>query len=354
MKWIKSIISIVVIAALLWFVWTQLQSNQAKKEEIARLAEQVNDVFPVEVTTATLKPIERGVVSSGTFIPGKLSYLISDTQGKVIDLKKRKGDYVKAGEVIAKVDPSSLEEQLALANANLEKLEKDAQRFENLLEGEAITQRQVEEVEIGIKNITTQIALIEENLQNTALKAPISGYINMLFIEDGSFVGGGMQIAEIVDINTLKLMVRVAEERVVQIRKGQKVKILMDVFPDHVFSGTVTLVAVKADFGGKYQVEVQLDGKKGLPIKAGMFAKAVFSEDIAETLVIPRAAIISSIQSPEVFQIQNNRAQKKSIEIDYSNSEIVEVTNGLNPGDTIVLSGQINLVDGTKVKVVNN
>jgi len=351
MKIFKSTLTILVTAFLVWFVWNKLQHNKAQMEETARLASQINDIFPVEVEEVKMKLLKGNTDATGKLMPNKLIYLISDTQGKVTELKKRKGAFVKRGEVIAKVNDEGLQNQLALANSNLEKLKTDRQRLENLLAGEAATKRQLEEIELGIKNAETNIALLKENIGNTTIKSPMTGHISMLFIELGSFVGGGMQVAEIVDVTRLKLLARVSEELVIKLRNGQRVEILVEVFPDQIFTGVISLIAVKADFGGKYQVEISITDNKNLPLKAGMFAKVKFNEGEKEALVIPRKAVIGSIQAPQVFVIEDGRASLRTIKVGVHDSYEVEVTEGLKIGEQVVVNGKINLAEGTKVEI---
>ena len=320
-------------------------------EDKARLASQINATFPVAVVSAERQMLRDGRTASGKLKPNKLMYLISNTRGNVIELKKRRGDYVKKGDVIAKLDDTPLQNQLSLAEASLEKMEKDKSRMENLLEGEAVTKRQVEDIQLGRKKAETNVSVLEENIDKTSIKSPMSGHLSMLFIEQGSFVGGGMKIAEIVDVSRLKLVVRVSEEVVVKLKKGQKVKVKVDVFPEEEFNAAISLIAVKADYGGKYQIEITLSGMKNLPLKAGMFARAYFGGEERKALVIPRKAIIGSIQYPKVYVIKEGKANLRNLQTGFHDSEKVEVTKGLEEGEQVVVNGQINLTEGTKVVI---
>ena len=100
----KSLFALLVIGGLCWFVWIKLQGNQAQKLEMARLASQINDVFPVEVVEVAEEPFEEGTTVFGKLIPGKMAYLLADAIGKVTVLYKRKGDFVRKGEVVANPD----------------------------------------------------------------------------------------------------------------------------------------------------------------------------------------------------------------------------------------------------------
>jgi len=349
----KSTFALLVIVGLCFFVWSKLQINKENRAENARLAAQINDVFPVEVTLAENQSLEEGVGVYGKLIPGKIAYLLADAIGKVQILYKRKGDLVRKGEVVAKVQDEVLQSKRELATANLEKLQKDRERVANLVEGDAATIRQLEQIDLGIETANDAITQIDEALKNTNLKAPVSGVISEIFTEQGMLVGGGAKVVEIISTTELKLLARVSEEVVVKVREGQKVNVHIDVFPKMAFPGTVKLIAAKGDFGGKYQIEITIDDKKGKELRTGMYGTVKFMEGEKTALVIPRKAIVGSIQMPEIYVVKDSLVMKRKLEVGTYSSERVEVLNGLEAGEMIVLSGQINLRDGVKVDIRN-
>lgn len=353
-KVLKSIFAVVVIMGLCWFVWSKLNSNKAKTEKTARLAAQINDIFPVEVTIVGEETIEEGVAVYGKLMPGKMAYLLADAVGKVTKLYKRKGEKVRKGEVIAKVEDATLQSKRQLAQANLEKFKLDRQRVANLVAGDAATVRQLEQVDLGIKTAEDAITTIDEALKNTNLKAPVTGEISEIFTEEGMLVGGGAKVAEIISTTELKMLARVSEEVVVKLKEGQKVNLKIDVFPNITFPGEVTFIAAKGDFGGKYQIEIEILDKKGKELRTGMYATVEFLEGEKQALMIPRKAIIGSIQDPEVYVVKDSMATLRKLEIGAYDSDKVEVLVGLKKGEQVVLSGQINLREGAKVDVRNN
>ncbi|MFT4761673.1 MAG: membrane fusion protein (multidrug efflux system) [Paraglaciecola sp.] len=350
-KVVKSLFAVLVIFALCWFVWSKLNSNKAKMNETSRLAAQINDVFPVEVAIAGEALLEEGVGVYGKLMPGKMAYLLADAIGKVTKLYKRKGEKVRKGEVIAKVEDATLQSKRRLAQANLDKLQLDRQRVANLVAGDAATVRQLEQVDLGIKTAEDAITMINEALKNTNLKAPVTGEISEIFTEEGMLVGGGAKVAEIISTTELKMLARVSEEVVIRLKEGQKVNLKIDVFPKMTFPGVVNLVSAKGDFGGKYQIEIEITDKKGRELRTGMYATVEFLEGEKTALMIPRKAIIGSIQSPEVYVVKDSTATLRKLEIGSYDSDRVEVLVGLKVGEQVVLSGQINLREGVKVEV---
>ena len=336
-----------------WFIYTQLRGNKEQQRAAARLAEQINEVFPVEVAITDSLPISSDFYAFGQLMPDEITYLIANTQGKVEEVYVEKGDFVRQEQLMAKVEDDALQTRLALAEANLEKLQADKRRFENLLEGEAITQRQYEEIVLGIKNAETNIQLLRENIENTRIKAPMAGTISNLFLQEGLFIGGGARLAEIVDLRKMKLMVRVSEEVLLRLNKGQQVNIEIDLLEDHRFEGRIKHLAVTEDRGGKYQVEIEIRDKLNQQLKPGMFATAHFQEPERRSLVIPRKALLGSIQAAEVFVLmeKDTAVRRVSFKPGVYNSDWIEVREGLDNGTAVVVNGQINLTNGTRVSV---
>ena len=174
-------------------------------------------------------------------------------------------------------------------------------------------------------------------------------------VEKDGVIGPGIQVAKITDISTLKLMVRVPEQDVLNIKKGQKVRVSPDVYANTQLNGTVTNVGIKADNVFTYDVEITLPNPDKTPLKAGMHAKAYFDfkSKAAKGLTLPRNAVVGSVQAPYVFVVKNdNTVEKRSLVIGSRNNSNVEILDGLSSDESVVLTGQINLKNGSSIKVV--
>ncbi|MFA7441704.1 MAG: hypothetical protein WCZ66_12190, partial [Sphingomonadaceae bacterium] len=101
-----------------------------------------------------------------------------------------------------------------------------------------------------------------------------------------------------------------------------------------------------------YSVELSLNDPQ---LKPGMFATAVFNVGGTDssTPIISREAIVGGLKAPHVFVIRDSRTYKIAVQVGISDGEYIEITDGISPDDTIVKSGQINLIDGTQVTILN-
>ncbi|MCX6267396.1 MAG: efflux RND transporter periplasmic adaptor subunit [Bacteroidetes bacterium] len=292
---------------------------------------------------------------NGSFLPVHELTLMSEGQGKVVELEVNTGNIVQSGQVLAELDDVLIKSQLALANASLEKARADLKKYEGLLKADAISGQQVEDIRLALIKAETDVTILKKQLDFTTIKAPIQGTITRRYVEKGSLLMPGSPVVDIVDVSHLKFMANVAESEVVQIHTGHQIQLTTTLFPGIKYAGTVVSVGVKADDARRFPVEIEMVNDAANPLKAGMFGTAVFGSGTAhEALLIPRGSIVGSIKNPKIYIVLNNRAILRDIRIGSANDHEVEVLDGLKEGDFVVTSGQINLDNNATVRVVNN
>jgi RND family efflux transporter MFP subunit len=180
----------------------------------------------------------------------------------------------------------------------------------------------------------------------------ISGIINDKFINVGSMVNPGTQIADIVDISKLKTKVNIQESDVFKVKSGDAVSIKSDIYPGTVFKGKIESVSAKGDSTHNFAVEISMKNDTKNPLKAGMSVKIDFDfVGNKETNFIPRVALAGSIKDPQVFVVDGKIARLRNIVIGSENGTDLEVVSGLSSSDKIVVSGQNNLIDNTEVTI---
>jgi RND family efflux transporter MFP subunit len=261
------------------------------------------------------------------------------------------GDYVTAGQLIAKVDDEMVNLQLQNAEIGLEGQKNDDVRNTNLLAKEAIPAVQAEKTKLGIRSAEVQIKQLKKQIRSTSILAPFSGVVTKRMFDLGSVLGPGSPLLELVDISSLKLTVTVPERDVLKFRDGQEVSVTADVYSGITFRGKVASISVKGDEAHNFKVQIQVPNSKENRIIAGMYGSVVFSNQGArKVLSIPRKAIIGSMKKPEVYVVENGKALKKTFTIGASDANFIEVISGLTTADKIVINGQINLLDGTPVR----
>ena len=251
-------------------------------------------------------------------------------------------------------DEAILRIELEATQANLAKLRKDQERLANLIEGEAAPKNKIEDLQLGILAAEAKEKGLKKQISNTSIKAPMTGTMGLRFIERGSVIGPGIQVAQITNLEKLFLMVKVTERDVLNIRKGQIVKVVADVYAEAPVTGKVTNIGLRADNAFNYDVEIEVSNPKSNPMRAGMHAKATFTFDAnRQGLTLPRKAIAGSLQDAKVYVVvQDSLVQARTIRVGGVYHDKVEVVSGLQQSDRVVVTGQLNLSDGAKVQVL--
>jgi RND family efflux transporter MFP subunit len=349
----RSLLWIALLLLIAFAAW-KLYVNKKQLETEAELSNMRRAFVPVEVVEPKVETLANHLEADGIFLAFKEMFVISETAGRVLETFKNKGEWLQEGEVIAKVDDELLRIELEATQANLAKLKKDRERLTNLIEGEAAPKNKIEDLELGILAAEAKEKGLKKQIANTSIKAPMTGTLGMRFIERGSVIGPGIQVAQMTNLEKLFLMVKVTERDVLNVKKGQSVAVRADVFPDVVIPGRVTNIGLRADNAFTYDVEIEVVNPKGNPLRGGMHAKAKFTFDAnRQGYTLPRKVIAGSLQDPKVYVVQgDSMAVLRPITLGGIYGDKIEVTSGAMPGEKVVLTGQLNLVDGAKVSVI--
>jgi len=353
-KFKKGIFTLVIVVIIATVSILQLRSNKAENDTVVELANVTGSFYPVKTMKVNSEIMKSSLVSNGFLKPVTDLYVVSETQGRVVEIYKNKGDFVKTGDVILKVEDELLQAQLRASKATLKKQEKDKQRFLRLKAENAVTQQQLEEVLLNLELTKAKYINAVRQLDDTKIKAPVSGIINEDFIELGQFISGGSKVCNIVDISKLKLNIKIAESKLSKVKKGQKVEIMTSVYPDDKFIGSVGTIAQKAGVGNRFDVEIVLSNTERNVLKGGMYVEAKIVDESAQlSFFIPRQAINGSLKDASIYSIKGTKVEEKKLVVKSAQNGKVEVIKGLKEGDEIVVAGNYNIYDGATVKVVN-
>lgn len=331
----------------------KLNANQEEMKAEAALSEKVSEAIPVDLGTAELRALEEAYTASGSLEASVDIAIVSETQGTITRLLHKKGDRVQQGALLAQVESSAQQADVLAMLNQFDKATTDLERARKMLAGGAMTKQQVEQAELGVRTADAQLKAAEDRLRNTSIKAPVSGYINDDMVQQGTYVSPGMKLFQLVDVSKVKLNVAVPESRVLEMTPGKTVAVTVKVVPGSTFTGTITSVSMKANDAMKYDTEIELKNEKGSPLKAGMYAVAAFHETSDRTyLTIDRNALVGSVKAPQVYVVKDDIARLRDVTIGQVTTERMVIESGLEAGDRVVISGQINLVDSTRVRAI--
>lgn len=344
--------SAIVIAALALIIW-KLNSNKKKNAEtVAYVQENNSGAVPVLVAKATKTVVDPEFTANGNFEAVEQIDFSAESSGRIVALMVKEGSVVRKGQVLARIDNQVVSAELDKAEANVNAARTNVDRFKKALQTGGVTQKQVDDMELSYQDALARLAQAKKNAQNTLLKSPIDGIINAKYVEVGTYLSPGTKIFEIVNISRLKLVVNVPELQVVQLKLGQEVPVTTNVFPEVTYKGKITFIAAKGDASLNYPVEIEIANVSGKQLKAGMYGTATFDmPDQEPRMYIPRSAFYAGVNNAQVYVMQDSMAKNKKVVVGNIYGEQVEVRDGLQEGDLVISSGQVNLVDGTPVTI---
>lgn len=357
MKILRTIIAVIIVVALLVWAGFTLAKNKKKSEEETQIVAQVNDKIAVNVDQVKLENMTSDYIVNGTFEPYQEMMFPSEISGKITRVLVDEGSYVKVGQTLVVIRGDSQNIDLTAAQAAYQNAVIDNQRYENALKSGGVTQQQVDNSRLQLKNAKAQVDQARLKVGDTNVRATISGIVNQRLVEPGSVVSPGTDMFEIVNVSSLKLKVEVNENNVVGLKVGDNIKVKSSVYPDQEFVGKISFIAPKASSSLNFPVEIRVSNNKENQLKAGMYGTAIFSQEDDETqskpvLVVPREAFVGGLNSNQIFVVKDSVAELKTIVSGRNFGDKIEVLSGLQDGETVVTSGQINLNSGSKVKVI--
>ncbi|HEX8548406.1 MAG TPA: efflux RND transporter periplasmic adaptor subunit [Cytophagaceae bacterium] len=350
----KRIIPIALLVAVLAMIAIRLVSNKKEINSKNKLPDNASAQVSVNAALAQSKISETNVSLVGTLIPIKEIEIKSEVQGKIISLNYNLGDYVKKGQLLARIDADIMSIALSTAEQNVANAKRDLERYSNLYKGGAATEAQFQQYTLSYENAKNRLQQARKELSNTNVAAPISGFITKKPLEAGAFANIGTPLATVVDISELKVELNVAENDVYTLKVGDRVTLTSSVFPGINFEGKIVFISPRGDAAHNYPIQVSLQNQDKNTLKAGTYVNVIFNKKNAvPTLQIPREALVGSIKNAQVYTVQNNKAMLKKVTIGADNGPFLEVVEGLKEGETVVTSGQINLADNSNVTVIN-
>lgn len=351
---VRALITIVVLAGAFALVGAVLNSNKKKNEEKTAIVAQADGSVAVRVSEVKKQPLQLDYTANGNFIPVQQLNFSAENSGRVITVLADEGSRVRKGQTLAIIKADQLNVDLDNAQAGYKLAQADKERYENAFKTGGVTQQQLDQARLSLTNAEAKLAQARIKVGDTYVRSSINGIVNKRFIEPGAVVSPGTQLFELVDVSRLKLQTTVSEGQVAQLKEGDKVNIRVSVFPDRAFDGKVTFIAPKADNSLNFPIEIELISNPGQLVKAGMYGTAIFSfPSQAPVVVIPRSSFVGSVSSNEVFVItKDSTASLRKVIAGRVLGDQVEVLQGLNEGEAVITSGQINLTEGIKVSVV--
>ncbi len=309
-------------------------------------------VTPVRVLKIKTYTIERTLDFSGTIQPWKKTNLGAQMPGTIRRIFVEPGDRVKKDDLLVQMDDA----QLTQARVRYELAKLDYERMKPLLDEGSISPSQLDKIK---GNYEAAKAGYELTLENTRIRAPFSGVISTKWMDEGEVFtlmpgpAGSPTILTLIQIDRVKILINIPESELLHIANGLQAVVTVDILPDKVFKGTISRIDPTIDPASRtFQAEIKLNNSSG-ELHPGMFARVRVHIGSQRVVAVPRTALIRQTGSNIYygFIIKGNLADRRVMKPGQRFDDLIEIVEGVQPDELIVIEGQYALKNGSKVQV---
>lgn len=304
----------------------------------------------VNVFVVNTESLDNVITSSGTIFPNEEIELRAEASGRILALNIKEGSRVAAGQVIAKIKDTDLQAQLKKLNFEIELAKQTEARQKKLLDINAISKEEYEITANKINTLNADKELIEANLEKTVLKAPFAGKIGLKNVSQGAYVTPTTSLATLVQTNPVKVDFSIPEKYSTLIRVGRNVKFEVEGQPEAYYANVVA-IDPKIDPNLRTLKLRALAKNPADRLVPGMFVRVSVDLDIAQAIMIPTEAVVPVLKGKKVYVVRNGKADEVMIETGVRNDKKIQVTSGLQRGDSLIVSGIMALKKDAAVKV---
>ena len=320
-----------------------LISCGGKKEEVKE-----DTKVKVYTTVAQTESVDKVATYTANVRADVINQITPAMPGRIERIYVEIGDKVSKGQLLVQMESSNLQQQ----NTQLSNLERDYERYNELLKVGGIAQQQVDQIKTQIDVLRTAIGNIQTNTQ---LRSPISGVVTARNYDNGD-VFAQMPILTVQQLNPLRAVVNVSESYFSILKLGMPVNIHLDVYENETFTGKISLIYPTIDAATHtFGVQVTIDNKE-MKVRPGMFGRVTFNLGTGQSILLPDIAVQKQAGSNDryVFAIEGGAARYRKIELGQHLGDYYEILSGVDAGDVIVTAGHSRLIDGTEVEVIDN
>lgn len=309
----------------------------------------------VEVATVQQGEVRQVVPASGTLsaLPDRDVKISALVPGRVDQLLVVEGDAVTQGQILARLDSSTLEDQAKQAKAVLDNAKQNEEREKKLFERGISAGKEVEDAHKDFVSAEAAYNTASVQLSRTIIRSPIAGTVVKRFVSVGEQVDGTAAdpIVEVANFDPVELVANLPTSFLAAVHENQSAEIKTDAYPNVSFSGNVISIFPSVDpTTGSATIRIRIPNPNH-QLKGGMFSTAtIVANTHPNALYIPAAALLTNNDAAHVFVVGgNSKAQERKIEIGWRDGNKVEVLKGLNKDETVVTTGSYGLADGMTV-----
>jgi membrane fusion protein (multidrug efflux system) len=309
-----------------------------------------NAAVSVDIAVVEKQAVPKLVEVNGSVISNDFVELRPETNGRVTFLQIPEGKVVAAGTVLVKLNDADLQAQLEKIKAQLELAETNEQRNKQLLSIKGINQSDYDISLQQVKSYKADMAYTQSLIDKTVIKAPFTGQLGLRQISLGAFINTTTTVATLQKTDDLKIDFTVPELYKNMVKVGDKIAVESIGADASNFDANIIAIEPQIIASSRnLKVRASVKGK----ILPGSFTKIYLSDadKSASSILVPSNVIIPDSKTKQIVVVRNGQAKFVIVETGYRTQTAVEITKGLQVGDSVVVAGMLFVKDGSKLKI---
>ncbi len=311
----------------------------------------INQPVIVDVIIAENKSISNVIEANGTIIANESVELHPEVSGRITYLNIPEGSYISKGTLIAKINDEDLQMQVKKSTVQLELAQLTEERLRKLLAISGVNQADYDAALNQVNSLKADIAYTQALVDKTVINAPFSGVAGLRQVSPGAYVTPSTVIATMQQIDQLKVDFTLPEEYAQFVSRGNIVTMQIDASDSVKHRGRVIAIEPRANtLTRNLLVRVLLeDNAKANP---GAFVKVYVNANVdKKAIMAPTNSIIPDDKNKQLVLVKNGKAQFVNVTTGIRQQSLVEIVKGINPGDTVVVTGVLFTRPDNPVKV---
>lgn len=305
----------------------------------------------VNAVTVQSDVVQDKIFTTGTILANEEVELRSEASGKITKISLDEGSRVKKGQLLLKINDSELQAQLTRAKYRLNLATEREDRQRKLLDKGGISQEDYDATLNEVNVLKSEVALIEAQIEKTEVRAPFNGRAGLKYVSEGSYISPSTRIASLQDVNPVKIDFSVPERYVNTVEVGDKVSFTVQ-GTDETFEGEIYAIEPRIDSQTRtLQIRARSENPKELLVPGAFANLELILDTVNDALMLPTMALVPELQGQKVYLYKDGTVAEQSVQTGIRTDQKVQITNGLQPGDTVLTTGLLQVRTGMPVEL---
>jgi membrane fusion protein (multidrug efflux system) len=319
---------------------------------------------PAEVRAATPVPVETAAPfradifatyhATSTIESDIDAPVLARVDGEVVELLVEEGDTVKAGQVLARLDGERLRLEMLSARADLERVSGELERYDDLAARGLVSESMFDGLKFDMAALQARYDLARLNYEYSEIRATISGVVSARDVKLGQHITADSVAFRITDTSELVAYLQIPQAELAKFTTGNSADLEVDSMPGVTFDATIARISPTIDTrNGTFKATAVIRNDSG-DLVPGMFARFTIAyEKHADALLIPSLAVIEEDDEAAVYVVREGAVTRRIVQTGIASDGQVEILDGLEENEEIVVVGHSGLRDGSKVLASN-